>query len=102
MNAAEFVSKATQDKDFLVEVFKHIPDELIAQQSAKAEAEGANQADTFATYLWPGAQAMGCDFSKEELLAECEKFFNGLGGFAKVKFVARFAKCMSKAGKGKN
>lgn len=99
MNAGEFVSKATQDKDFLVEVFKHIPDELLAEQKAKAEAGEANQADTFATYLWPGAQAMGCDFGKEALLKECEKFFNGLGGFAKLKFVARFAKSMNKAGK---
>ncbi|MBQ9068355.1 MAG: hypothetical protein IJ131_04715 [Eggerthellaceae bacterium] len=99
MNAGEFVSKATQDKDFLVEVFKHIPDELLAEQTAKAEAGEANQADTCATYIWPGAQAMGCDFSKEELLTECEKFINGLGSLAKIRFVARFAKSMNKAGK---
>ncbi len=45
MGAGELASKATQDKDFLVGVGKYIPNVLLAEQKAKAEAGGANQAD---------------------------------------------------------
>ena len=33
MNAEEFVAKAAKDRDFLVEVYKHVPDEMISEET---------------------------------------------------------------------
>ena len=98
MDVQEFVTRSVKDKGFMVEVFKYIPDEMLDEEVPESET---GPAPGLARHLWPGAQAMGCTFSKDELRAECEKAVGGLGTFGTVKFVAQFAKCMSKAGKTK-
>lgn len=96
MNVTEFVSKAMKDKNFLFEVFTHIPDELLKANEGNEENKG-NMGKVFATFLWPGAQAMGCAFSEDELTAECDRQVDALGGFGKAKFFVRMIKTLGKA-----
>ena len=51
----------------------------------------------FGWFCWPGAQAMGCVFSEDELMAECDRLFGALKGFGKVRFGARVIKTLGKA-----
>ena len=99
MELGEFVSKAMNDRDFLLEVFKQIPDELVNEKGAMpiAEDEKGQMGKVFGRYCWPGAQAMGCTFTEDELVAECDRQFGELRGFAKVRFGARAFKVLGMA-----
>lgn len=87
------------DKNFMYEVFTHIPDSMMqegAAEKAVPDAQG-QMGKMFGWYCWPGAQAMGCSFTEAELMAECDRQFKALGGFKKIKFGAGMIKTLGKA-----
>ena len=51
----------------------------------------------FGRLCFPGAQAMGCTFTEDELKAESDRQVNMLKGFGKIRFGARVLKTLRKA-----
>ena len=103
MTEQEFASKVVKDKAFMLEVFKHIPEEVVEAQAKKGEEQGGsaeNMGPAFAEVLMPAAQAMGYDFDATVLGDAMKNAVETLSGFGKIKFIARFATTMKKAGKG--
>lgn len=99
MTTSEFVSKALDDKDFLVEVCKNIPDEML--QEEVEQPEESNLGFLMGYYYYPATQAMGYEFDEAEFKAKCESQIGALQGFKKLKYVGRFFKSLKKAGKAK-
>ncbi len=98
MTVSEFVSKVIKDRDFLLEVCKNIPEELLKEEQ---ETESGHFGLAMAKYFYAATQAMGYDFDEAGFGEECERQMNSMGGFAKVKFAGRFIRTLSKADKGK-
>ena len=103
MNENEFVSKVIADKKYMVEVFRHIPDEVVGAMGEKGQEQSEDAVDVGASmveFLGPATDAMGLDFDKSALAAEVQRQIEGLSDFGKIGFVLRFTKAMKKAGKG--
>ena len=106
MTPAEFASKALNDKKFLIDVCKNIPEEMIKEQQPEntdglsEEEKAIRLGGLFAKYFGVAAQNMGYDFGEEELRDECVKGFTKMGLVKKLGFTVRFAKSLAKAGKG--
>ena len=96
MDAKEFVSKAMNDTGYMLEVFKHLPDEMLQEGAIPEEFKG-QIGKVFGKYCWAGAQAMGVECTEEELIAECDRQYNALGGLAKVGFMPRMIKTLGTA-----
>ena len=98
MDVTEFATKAINDKNFLREVFTYVPDEMMKDEDQIDESEKGQGhiGKLFGKYCWPGAQAMGCTFSEEELIAECDRQVEALKGFKKAKLVVRMIKTLAK------
>ena len=97
VNVTEFVTKTMNDNTFMYEVFTYVPDSM-------AEGNGPSDPDVkgqmglvFGRLCFPGAVALGCTFTEDELLAECDRQFGALAGFSKMKLVARMLKTLRKA-----
>ena len=103
MSEREFVSMVINDKKYMVEVFGHIPDEVVEKQAQKGkEQQAGEEADLgpeMAGFLVPAAEAMGLDFDSAVLAEEAERQIKELSGFGKMKFLMRFATSLKKAGK---
>ena len=103
MNEREFASKVINDKKYMVEVFGHIPDEVVDRQVQKGkEQQSGDAADLgpeMAGFLVPAAEAMGLEFDPAVLAGEVERQIKELSGFGKMKFLMRFATSLKKAGK---
>lgn len=97
MTADEFVLKAMADKKFLFEVFTHVPDSMMKDDENASSYESGEMGKLFADYCWPGAQAMGCEFSQEELQAASNQKVLALRGLQKGKFVWRMLSTLAKA-----
>ena len=103
MDVAGFISKFIKDKDFMYEVFTHVPPEEVDQfkgngQSQNDAGDGQSFKDV-AHLCWYGAQAMGYGFTEEELTAEGDRQFGAMGGFAKFRFLLRMVKTYNKVAK---
>ena len=103
MDVAEFISKFIKDKDFMYEVFTHVPPEEVDQTRSDGQSQNDNSdGESFkdvAHLCSYGAKAMGYDFTEEELTAEGDRQLAAMGGFAKVRFLVRMAKTLNKATK---
>lgn len=99
MELGEFVTKAMSDADFMLEVFKQIPDDMLSKDGSVpiGEEERGQMGRVFGRYCWPGAQAMGCTFTADELAAECDRQYNALRGFRKARFGVRAFKMLGMA-----
>ena len=99
MTESEFISQALNDKAFLLEVCKNIPDEMLENKDDQTEKKdpGLEMDDFF----YEAAYAMGHDFDQDVFKAEFDRQLNALGGFTKLKFIGRFFRSLAKAGKGK-
>ena len=96
MDVKEFVGKAMSDKAFMLEVFKHLPDEMVQEGAIPEEYKG-QIGKGFGKFCWSGAQAMGVDCTEEELIAECDRQYNALSALAKVGFFPRMIKTLGTA-----
>ena len=99
MTASEFVSMSKEDKVFLVEICKNIPDEMLQEEVELPEE--AKMGFLMDHYYYPASQAMGYEFDAAEFAAECDRQFATLEGFKKLKYFGRFFKSLRKAGKMK-
>ena len=97
MNVTEFVTKVMNDKNFMYEVFTHIPDSMMSEENQGNSDQQGELGKSFGKFCWPGAQAMGCTFAENDLVAECERQVNALRGFGKAKFLVRMIKTLGKA-----
>ena len=105
MNAHEFVAKMINDKNFLLEACKLIPEEYL-DKSSEGKQEGQKEGETsnpdiFGELFFPAAQAMGIETTQEEINAEVEAQIKALGPFKKMSFMVRLFKTMGKAKKSK-
>ena len=83
MNVQEFVSQAINDKNFLLEACKHIPEEYL-NKSDEGEKQGEeSNPDIMGDLFFPAAQAMGVETTRDEVNAQFESQIKQLGGFAK-------------------
>ena len=102
MTESEFVSAVLADKKYMVEVFRHIPDEVVEEQARKGKEQagsgeelGANMVE----FLAPATEAMGLSFDEAALAAEVDRQVRELSSVGKMKFLMRFATALKKAGK---
>ena len=101
MNVQGFVSQAINDKNFLLEACKHIPEEYL-NKSDEGEKQGEeSNPDIMGDLFFPAAQAMGVETTRDEVNAQFESQIKQLGGFAKMRFMVRLFKTMGKVKKGK-
>lgn len=98
MTVNEFVSKVIKDRDFLVEVCKNIPDELL--QEEQPTEPGAGLGALMSKYFFAATQAMELSFDEDEFAAECDRQMNSMSTFAKIKYTGRFIRTLAKLGKG--
>ena len=98
MTISEFVTSVIKDRDFLLEVCKNIPDELLQEEQ---QTESGHFGLAMAKYYYAASKAMGYDFDETAFGEECERQMNSMGGFAKVKYAGRFFRTLSKADKAK-
>lgn len=97
VDVTEFVTKAMNDMDFMYEVFTHIPDSM-EQNADQTNPNAKGQIGlAFGRLCFPGAQAMGCTFTEDELKAESDRQLNMLKGFGKIRFGARMLKTLRRA-----
>ena len=99
MTISEFVSKVVNDKAFLLEVCKNIPDDMVQEENQ--QTEGIGLARAMSRYYYAAVQAMGYGFDEGDFEAECIRQIGGMKGFSKAKYVMRFFSTLSKTGKGK-
>ena len=99
MTVSEFVSKVVNDKGFLLEVCKNIPDDLLQEENQ--QTEGIGLARVMSRYYYAAAQAMGYGFDESDFEAECIRQIGAMKGFGKAKYIMRFFSTLSKTGKGK-
>ena len=97
VDVTEFVTKAMNDRDFMLEVFSYIPDSMLKGEGPAGPDERGQMGLVFGRICFPGAQAMGCTFTEEELTAESDRQFGMLKGFGKIKFGALMLKTLKKA-----
>lgn len=97
MNVTEFVTKVIKDKNFMFEVFTHVPDEMLGENGVAKEGDQGQLGRVLGRYCWPGAQTMGCTFTEDELVAESDRQVSAIRGFGKAKFFVRMIKTLAKA-----
>jgi hypothetical protein len=59
MDVTEFVTKAMNDKDFMLEVFTHIPESMTRSEVTSNPDARGQMGLAFGRLCFPGAQAMG-------------------------------------------
>lgn len=101
MVVKEFVEKAFNDMDFLLEVCKNVPDELLKDDHKPGECKGTDFGRAVGNLLHGAAEAMGHVFDRESVEGESKRLFDGLDGFGKVRFTSTFIKTLAKASKEK-
>ena len=101
MDVTEFVTKTMNDKAFMFEVFTHVPESTTEDGGPSNPNEKGQMGIAFGRLCLPGAVALGCTFTEDELLTECDRQFNALAGFAKMRFVARMLKTLRMARPGR-
>lgn len=105
MTPKEFVTKTLTDKKYLIEVCRHIPDEMIKEQQPEAnddlseEEKAIRLGSLFAKYFGAAAQDMGLGFGEDDIRDESIEQFKKMGFMKKLSFTVRFAKSLNKAGK---
>ena len=102
MTEREFVSKVYTDKKYMVEVFGHIPDEVVKEQAQRGKEQQGQEADLgpeMARFLVPAAADMGFDFDPNVLASEADAQVRAMSSFGKITFLVRFVTALKKAGK---
>ena len=94
MDVTEFVSKAMNDKAFMFEVFTHVPDSMMGDNETSNPSDKGQVGMAFGRLCFPGAVALGCTFTEDELQLECDRQFGALAGFSKMRFVARMLRTL--------
>ena len=92
MDAKEFATRMVTDDDFMIEMFKEMPDAGFAKDASQ---------DDFAQGMAEVAAKRGWSFEPEELKEHYNKAIEGLGAMGAIKFIRRFSKNASAAGKSK-
>jgi len=90
MDAREFAKRVVTDDDFMLEVFKDMPDSAFTKDSKEED---------FAAGLQAAAAKRGYDFEAADLQKGYVDAIQGLGPLNIFKFLRRFKKIAKKAGK---
>ena len=101
MDATELANKIFDDKGFLVEAFKHMPEDMVNKFSEEHAGEEGIICEMLGEYMMPYVEDEGLDISKEDIVSACEERYDKLNAFKIIGFGLYVAKSLSKAGFGK-
>ena len=96
MMASEFVSKALNDKAFLVEVCKSIPEKLLQKERSEERFDFGR---AVGECLYGASRAMGFGFDADEFATEWWRQVGVLKGSEKMRFTARFISSLASTGR---
>lgn len=94
MTAQEFAAKFYKDRDFVVEVVRGIPAEALKGFELVDEMN----LEKLVALIKPGAEALGCDATEEDLLKELKEQANH-AGIDLVKTLFMFGLALAKRAK---